>query len=138
MLAVSALDGSEKDHRMSAFAPSDIIVPENFHEVARLSLREIGKVTAKPKFIKQSRRPWAVRVPTSPHALSIMLIPDNQLIQGGEIELQLAAVAQLFDGSNENQIGRSRAETHIRFRRNDEKLSGFEMRGGLQFYFCNV
>jgi len=87
---------------MSAFTPSDIVVPKNFHEIAGLRLREIGKVPAEPELIKQSRRARAVRIPPSPHAFSVMLIANDQLVQSCEVELQLSAIAQFLDGFNEN------------------------------------
>src|SRR5689334_17456709 len=123
---------------MAAFATADFVVPEDLHEIARLRLAEIRKITAESKLIKQTRGAGTVCVPPSPHPFAIMLVPNDQLIQGGEIELQLATISQLLDGPDENKIGRARAEADIRLRRDHKKLPGLKMRGGLQFDFCNV
>src|SRR5690349_15994997 len=129
---------AEENHRVTAFTPANVIVPENLHEIAGLGLLEAGKVVSKSELVKQSRRAGTVRVPASPHAFAVVLIANDQLIQGRVIELQFTAVAQLLDRLDENEIRRARAETHVRFGRNDEKFSRFEMGRGLQLYFCDV
>src|SRR6476619_2855337 len=131
------LSGAKKNHGVAAFTTTHIVVPKDFHEIARLRLRKIGEVSAQAEFVKQSRGSGTVRVPTSPHAFTVMLVANDQLVQRRIVELELPAVAQLFNRLNENQVGGARTKTHIRLRRGDKKFSGFKMSGGLQFYFGN-
>src|SRR6516165_8506378 len=105
---------AEKNHRMSAFALADIVVPKDFHEIAGLRLRKIGKVPAEPELVKQTRGAGTVRVPASPNAFTIVLIANDELVESCVVKLQLAAVAQHFDGLNKDDVGRARAKTGIR------------------------
>src|SRR5690242_21238767 len=123
---------------MSAFAAADVVVPENFHEIAGLRLCEIGEVPAEPELVKQSTGAGTVRVPSAPNAFAVVLIANDQLIQRREIELQLAAVAQRLDRFDENQIRRAGTETHVRLCRDDEEFSGFEMRSRLELDLRDV
>jgi len=114
-------------------APTDILVPKNLHEIARLCLRKIGEVPAEPKLVKQAACSGAVGVPATPNPFAIVLIANDQLIQRREIELELPTVAQRFNCFDEHDVSRSRTEARIRRGRNDEEFSGFKMRGRFQF-----
>ena len=118
---------------MTAFAPADILVPKNFHEIAGLRLREISKVSSEAEFVKQTRGSGSVRVPATPNAFAIVLVTNHKLVQRREIELELAAVAQSFNRFDEHDVSRARAEAGVRRGRDDEEFSRFKMRGGLQF-----
>ena len=133
VLAVGMHRRPQKNHRVTAFSSSDILIPKNFHEITRLGLREIGKIAPKPEFVKQSRSARTVCIPATPDAFAIVLIANNQLIQSCEIELQLSAIPQFLDGFDENEVSRAGAETDIRLGRDYKKFAGFEMGCGLQF-----
>src|ERR1700736_963948 len=138
VLAIGMVDCPEKDHRVAAFAPADILVPKNLHEIARLRLCEIGKVSSEAEFVKQTRGSGSVRIPPTPNPFAVVLIANHKLVERGEIELELAAVAQSFNRFDEHDVSRARAEARIRPGRYDKEFSGFEMRGGLQFDFGEV
>src|SRR5262249_53877671 len=104
VFAIWTLRCAEENDGMSAFVLADIAVPENFHEIARLGICKIGEIASETKLVKQSSGPRAVRVPASPNSFTVALIADDQLVQRCKIELELAAVAQFFDGFDENQI----------------------------------
>ena len=57
-----------------------------------------------------------------------MLIANDQLIEGGEIELQLAALAQRLQCLDEHQISRSGTEARVGRGWNNEEFARFEMR----------
>src|SRR2546421_7213361 len=116
---------------MTAFAPTDILVPKNFHEIAGLRLREIGKVSSEPKLMKKTTSSRTIGVPATPNAFAIVLIANHQLIQRRSIELELPTIAQGFECFDENYVSRARAEARIRRGWNDKEFPGFEMRGGL-------
>src|SRR5207248_10300959 len=113
---------------MAAFASADILGPEDFHEITRLRLRKIGEVAAQPEFVKQARCPWAICIPATPNAFTVMLIANDQLIEGGEIELQLAAFAQRFQRLDKHQISRPGTEARVGRGRNNQEFARFEMR----------
>src|SRR4029077_1308578 len=117
---------------MAALASADILAPEDFHKITRLRLCKIGEVAAQPEFVKQSRCPWAICIPAPPNAFTVMLIANDQLIEGGEIELQLAALAQRLQCLDEHQISRSGTEARVGGGWNNEEFPRFEMRDGLQ------
>ena len=52
VLAIRMIHGPKKNNRVAAFESTDTLVPKDFHEIAGLRLREIGKVAAEPKFMK--------------------------------------------------------------------------------------
>ena len=138
IFAVGMIHRSEKDDRMTVFAPTDILVPKNFHEIARLRLREIRKVSSESEFVKQAASSGAVGVPAAPNPFAIALVANHKLVQRCKIELELAAVAQGFDRFDEDDISRARAETRIRRGRDDEEFSRFEVRGRFQLNFGEV
>src|SRR5713226_323787 len=124
---------SKKNYRVTALASADIFVPENFHEIARLRLREIGEVPSEAQLVKQTRGSGTVGVPAAPNALAVVLIANHELVQRGEIELELPAVAQGFDRFDENNVSRARTEARIGRGRDNKEFPGFKMRGRLQF-----
>src|ERR1051326_9520113 len=132
VLAIGSTYCSQKDHGMPAFATADLIAPENFHEIAGLSLSKISEIATEIQFVKQTRRARAVGVPPSPNALPVVLFPNHELIQRREVELELSPIAQLLDCFNENDISRPRTKTRIRRSRDDEKLTRFKMGGRAQ------
>ena len=113
---------------MTMFSRANGAAPEDLHEITRLSLRKIGEVAAQPEFVKQSRCPWAICIPAPPNAFTVMLIANDQLIEGGEIELQLAAFAQPLQCLDEHQISRSGTEARIGRGWNNQEFARFEMR----------
>src|SRR6516162_2293674 len=129
---------AEKNHRMSAFALADIVVPKDFHEIAGLRLRKIGKVPAEPELVKQTRGAGTVRIPASPNAFTIVLIANDELVESCVVKFQLAAGPQHFDGLNKDDVGRARAKTGIRRSWDYEEFSRFKMRSRLQLDFGEV
>ena len=113
---------------MATLASADILAPEDFHEITRPPLRKIREVAAQTEFVKQSRCPWAICIPAPPNAFTVMLIANEQLIEGGEIELQLAALAQRLQCLDEHQISRSGTEARVGRGWNNEEFARFEMR----------
>src|SRR6266571_5426917 len=123
---------SKKNDGVTALASSDIFIPENFHEIARLRLPEIGEVPSEAQLVKQTRGSGTVGVPAAPNALAIVLIANHELVQRGEIELELPAVAQGFDRFDENNVSRARTEARIGRGRDNKEFPGFEMSGRFQ------
>ena len=96
---------------MSVLASAYLPRPEYFQEIARLCLVEVVEVSAEPQFVKEASCPWPICVPPAPDPFAIMLISDDELIQRSKIEVELSPRTQRFDGSNKDEIGRSRTET---------------------------
>jgi len=96
---------------MSVLASAHLLRPEDLHEIARLRLIEVVEVLAKPQFMKEAGCPWPICVPPAPDSFAIVLISDDELIQRSKIEVELSPRPQRFDGSNKDEIGRSRTET---------------------------
>ena len=117
---------------------SHLARPENLHEIAGLRLIETIEVPAEPQFVKKARGARAVGVPSSPDAFAVALISNDQLFQGGIIEVKLPTRAQRLDRSNEDQICRARAETRRTGRRENKKFAGLEMRRSLQADLCEM
>lgn len=116
-------------------ASAHLLRPEYFHEVARLRVVKIVEVLAQPQFVKKPGCPWAIRVPATPDSFAIVLIANDELVERGEIEVQLSARAKCLDGSDEHEIGRTRAETGEWRRREDKKFAGLKMGRGFQANF---
>ena len=106
---------------MPVLVSSHLAGPENFHEVTRLRLVDIVEISTKPQLVKETRRPWAIGIPSSPDAFSIVLVANDQALKRGVIQTKLTAVAQSLDRSDKHQIRRARTET--RSRRNDKEFS---------------
>ena len=106
---------------MSVLVSSHLARPENFHEVTRLGLVDIVEISTKPQLVKETRRPWAIGIPSSPDAFSIVLVANDQALKGAIVQTKLTPFAQSFDRSYEHQIGRARTETWTR--RNDKEFS---------------
>jgi hypothetical protein len=92
---------------MSALTTSDALRPKDFHEIAWTGLSEAVEVAAKAELMKKARRAWSVRVPASPNAFAVALVSNDQLIERGEVELKLTALAQGLNRSNKNEVGRA-------------------------------
>src|SRR5205807_1487513 len=60
---------------------------------------------------KEAGCPRSICVPPAPDSFAIVLISDDELIQCSKIEVELSPRPQRFDGSNKDEIGRSRTET---------------------------
>jgi len=110
--------------------------PENFHEIARLGLIEVVEVLAEPQLVKKTRRTGSVRIPTAPDSLAIVLIPNDEPLQGGIIEMKVASRAQSLDCPNEHKIRCARTETWPR--RSNEKFPGLKMRRRLKADLCEM
>src|SRR5438876_6845440 len=82
--------------------------------------------------MKQPRRARTIRIPAAPNSFAVMLIADDELLEGGKIEMQLPTRAQRFDSFDEDKIRRAGTKTWKRRGRQDEKLSRFKMRSRLQ------
>jgi hypothetical protein len=89
---------------MPVLVSSDLARPENFHEIARLGVIEVVKVWAEPQLVKEARGSRAVGVPAAPDSLAIVLIPNDKPLQGGVIEMKVAACAQSLDCLDEDEI----------------------------------
>ena len=121
---------------MSVLIFSHLARPENFHEITRLRLINIREISTKLQFVKQTRRARAISVPSSPDVFSIVLVANDQMLEGAIVQAKLTAFAQSFDRSDEHQIGRARTET--RARGNDKEFSGLEMCRRLQTNLCKM
>ena len=110
--------------------------PENLHEIAGFRLIDIVEISTEPQFVKQTRRAWAICVPTAPDAFSIALVADDQPLKCAVVQTKLTTFAQSFDRSDEDQIRRSRTET--RPRRNDKKFPGLKMCRRLEANLCKM
>ena len=110
--------------------------PENFHEIARSRLIEVIEVLAKLQLVKKTRCAGSVGIPAAPDSLAIALIPNDEPLQGGVIEMKIASRAQSLDCPDEHQIRRARAETWPR--RQNEKFSRFKMRRRLKADLCEM
>ena len=106
---------------MSVLISSHLARPENFHEVTRLRLVDIVEISTKPQLVKQARRARAISVPSSPDVFSIVLVANDQMLEGAIVQTKLTAFAQSFDRPDKDQIRRARTETGPR--RNDKELS---------------
>ena len=104
VLAVGMIRRPEKNDGVAAFAPADVIVPENFHEIARLRLREIGEVVAEAELVKQTRSSGSVRIPATPNTFAILLIANDELIQRREIELAVRQATGNSDACAGNNV----------------------------------
>lgn len=82
--------------------------------------------------MKEAGGAGPVRIPTAPDSFAVMLIPNNQLLERGKVELKISASPKCFDGFDEDKISRARTKTRRVRRRQDEKFAGLEMSGLLQ------
>src|SRR3954471_17601221 len=121
---------------MSVLIFSHLTRPENFHEVTRLRLVDIVEISTKLQLVKETGRAWAIGVPSSPDAFSIVLVANDQTLKRGVVQTELPAFAQSLDGPDKHQIRRARTET--RSRGNDKELPRFEMRRRLQTNLCKM
>ena len=121
---------------MSVLVSSHLSRPEDFHEIARLGLIDIVEVSTEPQLVKETRRAWAIRVPASPDAFSIVLVANDQTLKRGVIQSKLTAFAQSFDRPDKDQIRRARTET--RPRGNDKEFSRLKMCRRLQANLCKM
>ena len=115
---------------MSVLVSSDLARPENFHEIARPRLIEVIEVLAKPQLVKETRRAGSVGIPAAPDSFAIALIPNDEPLQGGIIEMKVASRAQSLDCPDEHEIRCARAEAWPRWQ--NEKFSGLKMRRRLK------
>jgi len=106
---------------MSVLVSSHLPRPENFHEVTRLRLVDIVEISTEPQLVKETRRPRAICVPSSPDAFSIVLVANDQALKRAIVQTKLTPFAQRFDRPDKDQIRRARTET--RPRRNDKEFS---------------
>ena len=104
--------------------------PENFHEIARLRLIEVVEVLAQRQLVKKARCAGSISVPAAPDSFAIVLIPNDELLQGGIIEMKVASRAQSLDCSDEHQIRCARTETWPGW--SNEKFPGLKMRRRLK------
>src|SRR5437763_4703973 len=88
VFAVGVSYRPQKNDGVTVFASTDVLGPKNIHEIARLRLREIGEVPSEPELVKQTASSGAAGVPPTPHAFTIVLIANDELIQGRNVELQ--------------------------------------------------
>jgi len=121
---------------MSVLVSSHLARPENFHEVTRLRLVDIVEISTEPQLVKETRRPRAICVPSSPDPFSIALVANDQALKRAVIQTKLATFAQSLNRSDEHQIRRARTET--RPRRNDKEFSRLEMCRRLQANLCKM
>src|SRR5450631_2888264 len=105
--------------------------PENLHEIARLRFFEIVEVAPEPEFMEKPGRSRAVGIPAAPDPGTIALPADEQLVERRLIQTEGAAVAQRYDGFQEDEIGGPGAIARRRRDRLDEKFACLELHGGL-------
>ncbi len=106
---------------MSVFVSPHLARPENFHEITRFRLVDIVEISTKPQLVKESCRARTIGIPSSPDALSIVLVANDQAFKRGVIQSKLTTFAQSLDRSDKDQIRRTRTET--RTRGNDKEFS---------------
>ena len=82
---------------MSVLVSSHLARPENFHEVARSGLVDVVEISPEPQLVKETRCAWAIGVPSSPNAFSIVLIANDQTLKGAIVKTKLTTFAQSFD-----------------------------------------
>jgi hypothetical protein len=99
---------------MSVLVSANRPRPENFHEITRLGPIDTVEVSAEAEFMEQTRRAGPIGIPAAPNAFSIALIANDQALKRAVVQTKLTTFAQSFDGSDKNQIGRTRAETRPR------------------------
>ena len=121
---------------MSVLVSSHLTRPENFHEIARLCLINTVEISTKAQLVKETRRAWAICVPSSPHAFSITLVANDQALKRAVVQIKLTTFAQSFDRSDEDQIRRARTET--RPCRDDKKFARLKMCRRLQADLCKM
>ena len=88
--------------------------------------------------MKQARCSGAIRIPASPDAFAVPLVSDHQLIECGEVQLQLPAGPQLLDRADENQVGSTGTKTGRGRGGQGEEFSRFKVSGGLESDFGDV
>jgi len=115
---------------MTVLVSSDLARPENLHEIARLRLIEVIEVLAEPEPVKKTRRAGSVGIPAAPDSFAIVLIPNDEPLQSGIIEMEVASRAQSLDCLDEHQIRCARAEAWPR--RQNEKFARLKMRRRLK------
>lgn len=136
VLTVRAILRSEENRRMSVLVSSHLARPENFHEITRFRLINIIEISTKPQLVKETRRAWAICVPSPPDAFSIALVANDQTLKRAVIQTKLTTFAQSFDGSDKHQIRCARTETWPG--RNDKEFSRLEMCRRLQANLCKM
>src|SRR5439155_24983139 len=136
VLAVRLIFDSQKDRGMSVLISSDRARPENFHEIARLSLIDIVEISTEPKLVKQTCGARAIGIPSAPHAFAVVLIPNDQALKSIVVETELTVLAQSLNGSDKHQIRRARTKT--RPRRDDEKFPRLKICRRLQPNLCKM
>src|SRR4051794_31128574 len=120
VLTVRPFFGAEENHGMAALRFSDLLRPEDLHEVTWLGFGEVIEIPTQAKFMKQSRGPGAVSVPSSPDSFAVALIANHELVKRGKIELELPVSPQLFKRANKDKVGSAGTKTRRRGRREDE------------------
>src|SRR5262245_18156093 len=85
--------------------------PENLHEIAPLRLIDIIEISTEPQLVKQTRGARAICIPPAPHAFSIALVANDQVLERAVIQTKLTTFAQSFDRSDKHKICRARTET---------------------------
>src|SRR5205823_116298 len=100
---------------------------KNFHEIAGLSLIETVEVSPEADLMKQARSAGPICIPSAPDTFAVALVSDDQPLQGGIVEMQIAFRAQSLDCSDENQIRCAGAETRGSLRRQNKKFTRFKM-----------
>ena len=106
--------------------------PEYFHKIAGPRLVKVIEIVAESELVKKAACARAVGIPATPNAFAIVLIANDELLEDGEIEVQISPRAQRLDRLDKHEIGRARAKTRIRRRRKNEKFARLEVRCGLQ------
>src|SRR5436853_5323959 len=112
---------------MSVLVFSHLPRPENLHEIARLRLIEVVEILPKPKLVKKTGCARSVCVPSAPDTFAVALISNDQSLQRGIIQVQLAVRTQSLDRSDKNKICCSLVKTRRGLRRQIEKFVGLEV-----------
>src|SRR5207253_8778082 len=108
------------------------------HEIARLRLIEVVEILPKPKFVKKTGCARSVCVPSAPDTFAVALISNDQSLQRGIIQVQLAVRTQSLDRSDKNQICCAGAKPGRGLRSQNEKFADSELCGELKRNLCKV
>jgi len=114
------------------FTSAYLLRPEDLHEIAGLGLIEVVEISAEPEFMKEPGSAGPVCVPATPNSFAVTLIADDELVEGCEVKMKLAACTERLNCPDEHLVSCSGAEARKRRRRQNEKFSRLEMRRGLQ------
>lgn len=117
---------------MSMFTLAYLLRPENLHEIAGPGLIEIVEVWAETEFVKKPGGAGSIRVPTTPNSFAVVLIANDEVVEGRKVERKLSTRTQRLNRSDKHVVSCARTETRKRRCGQNKKFPGLKMRRGLQ------